>query len=197
MNEQSVSDLLYVGTIHVDVGYDFDVPTAETVDMLGAMELGGKIRVDLARYPFGDDYLYEDDPPLGSVGMWKMLLTQMRDMLARCFLFGEMRVLSSERLRWAVEEEEEEDAKNLDRAVTELGEEYFKITPGLGLETLKGRARDDRDFTDGLYRLGRLMQEEGLRRGLNREERKRMPLKDYMSGGPDPTTRKPEEKQGG
>jgi hypothetical protein len=177
MNEQSIWDLLYVGPIHVDVGYDFDVPTAETVDMLGAMELGGKIRVDLARYPFGDDYLYEDDPPLGSVGMWKMLLTQMRDMLARCFLFGEMRVLSSERLRWAVKEEED---RNLEQAITELGEEYFKITPGLGLGALKGRARDDREFTDGLKWLGRLMQVQGLARGLNREERRKMTIGDLI-----------------
>jgi hypothetical protein len=183
MNEQSVSDLLYVGPIHVDVGYDMDVPTAETVDMLGAMELGGKIRVDLARYPFGDDYLYEDDPPLGSVEMWKMLLTQMRDMLARCFLFGEMRVLSSERLRWAVEEEEEEDAKNLDRAVTELGEEYFKITPSLGLEVLKGCARDDLAFRDGLKWLGRRMQVEGLARGLNREKRRKMTIGEFLDHG--------------
>jgi hypothetical protein len=177
MNEQSISDLLYVGTIHVDVGYAWDVPTAETIDVLGAMDLGGKISVDLVRYQFGDEYLYEDDPPLGSVGMWKMLLTQMRDMLARCFLFGEMRVLSSERLRWAVKEEED---RNLEQAITELGEEYFKITPGLGLGALKGRARDDREFTDGLKWLGRLMQVQGLARGLNREERRKMTIGDLI-----------------
>lgn len=180
MSEQSVSDLLYVGLIYVDVGYAMDTPTAETMDVLGAMDLGGKISVDLVRYAFGDEYLYEDDPPPGSVGMWKMLLTEMRDMLARCFLFGEMRVLSSERLRCTLEREEDEGAKNLDQAVTELGEEYFKITPGLGLGALKGRARDDRDFTDGLKWLGRLMQEEGLARGLNREERRKMTIGDLI-----------------
>jgi hypothetical protein len=183
MSEQSVSDLLYVGPIHVDVGYDMDAPTAETMDELGAMDLGGKISVDLVRYAFGDEEdLYEDDPPPGSVGMWKMLLTQMRDMLARCFLFGEMQVVS-DRLGHALKEEEEEEAKNLDRAVTELGEEYFKITPGLGLEALKGRARDDRDFTDGLKWLGQLMQEEGLARGLNREERRKMTIRDFLDDG--------------
>jgi hypothetical protein len=176
MSEQSVSDLLYVGLIYVDVGYAMDTPTAETMDVLGAMDLGGKISVDLVRYAFGDEYLYEDDPPPGSVGMWKMLLTEMRNMLARCFLFGEMRV-SGDRLDSFLDEEE---AKNLDQAVTELGEEYFKITPGLGLGALKGRARDDRDFTDGLKWLGRLMQEEGLARGLNREERRKMTIGDLI-----------------
>ena len=178
MSEKSVSDLLYVGLIYVDVGYAWDVPTAETMDVLGAMDLGGKISVDLVRYEFGDEYLYEDDPPLGSVEMWTMLLTEMRNMLARCFLFGEMRV-ASDTLGSRLDEEE---AKNLDRAVTELGEEYFKITPGLGLGALKGRARDDRDFTDGLKWLVRLMQVEGLARGLNREERRKMTIGDLIRG---------------
>lgn len=36
------------------------------------------------------------------------------------------------------------------------------------------------------------MQKEGLRRGMDKDERKRMTLKDFMRRGPDPTTRKPE-----
>jgi hypothetical protein len=38
------------------------------------------------------------------------------------------------------------------------------------------------------------MQKEGLRRGMDKDERKRITLKDFMRRGPDPTTRKPEEK---
>jgi hypothetical protein len=66
MNEQRRADLLYVGTVYVDVGYDMPRrPTAETIGWLGATDLGGTIHVDLLRYAFGDDDLYEGDPPYG------------------------------------------------------------------------------------------------------------------------------------
>lgn len=152
MSEQSISDLLYVGTVHVDVGYDGGGPTAETVEIgLGGMDLGGTIRVDLVRYAFGDEDLYKDDPPDGSVGMWTMLLTEMRDMLARCFLFGQMRVVS-DTLGRSLDEEEE---KNLDQAISELGDEDFsiRITPGLALNALLGRDREERAVRDGLMAL--------------------------------------------
>ena len=64
-------------------------------------------------------------------------------------------------------------------------------------QALKAHVAQQTRERNALRWLAKEMQAEGLRRGMDREERKRMTLKDYMSGGPDSTTRKPEEKQGG
>jgi Cdc6-like AAA superfamily ATPase len=64
-------------------------------------------------------------------------------------------------------------------------------------QALTDHAAQQKRKGDALRWLGKEMQKEGLRRGMDRDERKRMTLKDYMRRGPDPTTRKPEEKQSG
>jgi Cdc6-like AAA superfamily ATPase len=64
-------------------------------------------------------------------------------------------------------------------------------------QALKAHASQQKREGDALRWLGKEIQKEGLRRGMDRDERKRMTLKDYMRRGPDPTTPKPEEKQSG
>jgi Cdc6-like AAA superfamily ATPase len=62
---------------------------------------------------------------------------------------------------------------------------------------LKAHAAQQKREGDALRWLAKEMQKEGLRRGMDKDERKRMTLKDFMRRGPDPTTRKPEEKHSG
>jgi hypothetical protein len=159
MGDETILDLCYVGTVYVDVGYNMDIPTAETFDgWLGAVDLGGTISVNLLQYMGDDpDKLDEDDPPFGSVGMWKMLINKMRDMLARCFVFGEMKMGGGGWLGFQLDKEEE---KNLDQAFRELADDdlTIKVTPTLAVETLQVRARHEQAVTDGIERLVELME---------------------------------------
>jgi hypothetical protein len=152
--EKTILDLCYVGTVYVDVGYNMDIPTAETFDgWLGAVDLGGTISVNLLRYMSDDpDELSEDDPPSGSVGMWKKLIIEMRDMLARCFVFGEMKIGGG---GWLSRQLDKEEEKNIDQAFRELADDdlTIKITPALAVETLQVRARHEQAVTDGIESL--------------------------------------------
>jgi hypothetical protein len=157
MDEKTAGDLFHVGPIFVDVGYT-DCPEARTNDgVLGAVDLGGEIVVRLYEYgEYGDeDGELDPDPPDGSVGMWKMLLTQMRDMLARCLMFGRMHPM------WRGSEEEE-GYKEFNQAAAELGEDFFNTTPGTAVAALRERAREDentRAFWEGLGRFMEAQQE--------------------------------------
>ena len=145
MDEKNLADMLYVGTIYVEVGVDWSMgtPTAQTVvPTLGATDLGGEISTQLVSYE-DEDTPPKGYPPFESVEMWKMLLTQMRDLLARCFLSGEIRI--SVGLASGIEEVEGEAEKNLDAAITELGDEHFLIpvTPEHTIAALTSRKEDN------------------------------------------------------
>lgn len=169
MSEKSLADMLYVGTIQVDVGVDwaFGTPTARTVvPTLGAVDLGGEISTELLAYEDEDEPPSDDYPPFESVEMWKMLLLQMRDMLARCFIFGKMRVnvgLSE----LAVSEGAAD--KNLDQAITELGDENFLIavTPEIALSALSAREEDNERLQRGLEAMLGFVEAQQSREGEN------------------------------
>jgi hypothetical protein len=147
---QEFAGRLYVGTIYVDVGYDMDVPAATTDDSIfGALDLGGTVSVDLPQYLFGDEERGEDDPPMGSTQMWMILLARMRNMLASCWLLGQMKpqVMGS-RLTNQLRPEERE---NLGRAIELLGEEFFEISPEVAFAAVAARHEQDRQFQDGLH----------------------------------------------
>jgi hypothetical protein len=160
MCDETILDLCNVGTVYVDVGYDvLGTPAAETLaGYINTVDLGGTISVTLLQYMGDDpDKLDEDDPPFGSVGMWKMLITEMRDMLARCFVLGEMKMGGDGRLGFQLDKEDE---KNIDQAFRELADDdlTIKITPTLAVEALQVRARHEQAVTDGMERLVELME---------------------------------------
>jgi hypothetical protein len=64
-------------------------------------------------------------------------------------------------------------------------------------QALKAHVAQQTRERNALRWLAKEMQAEGLRRGMDREERKKMTLADYVGGGPDPMEPKPEEKQSG
>jgi hypothetical protein len=149
MNQDETQDFfqkLYMGTIFVDVGYS-SVPTATTATgILGAVDLGGDISVEMLEYLYGDEERGEDDPPLGSVQMWMILLSRMRNMLASCFLLGQMQPVIGTFSYVDVEE----DRENLEKAIEMLGEEFFTITPQVALQAVEARHEEDLEFRDGL-----------------------------------------------
>ena len=148
-DEATFADLLYVGPIYVEVGYCMGMPRAKTASaVLGSTDLGGEISVELPEYAFGDEE--EGAPPYGSVEMWKMLLTQMRAMLARCMVFGEIDPL------W--DGPTEEGHKEFSQATDELGDDFFEITPAVALEALRARARADEASMRALEQLGEFME---------------------------------------
>jgi hypothetical protein len=147
---KALADMLYVGTISVDVGYGpGGTPQAATTDIGGA-DLGGVLSVELIEYLYGDEDIPDGHPRTGSVGMWKTLLTQMRDHLARCFVFGQMRMTE-----WNFVTDDAEDEKNLDAAITELGDEHFLIpvTPEHAMAALASRKEDNERVRQGLESL--------------------------------------------
>jgi hypothetical protein len=62
---------------------------------------------------------------------------------------------------------------------------------------LKAWIAEEKRDADALTWLAGEMQEEGLRRGMSKEERQKMTVADFMYGGSDPTLPKPVAKQGG
>ena len=72
MDEETLANMLCVGPVYVDVGYDgfSGTPTARTDDSIfGVMELGGEITTELIQYPYDstcdDGELDTDDRPDG------------------------------------------------------------------------------------------------------------------------------------
>jgi hypothetical protein len=167
MDEKNMADLLYVGTVYVEAGYYGGTPTAETISYLGGADLGGQISVELVQYTFGDlADLFEGDPPVGSVEMWKKLIVEMRDMLARCFVLGEMKMVGGERLSSEVDEQED---KNLDQAITQLADDKekftIKITPEIAIKALAARARDEQAIRENLKAMLAFIEAQQYREG--------------------------------
>jgi hypothetical protein len=155
-------DALYVGKIYVQVADDFlGGLYARTDDgILGAADLGFELRVTAFHYE------EEEDPDVSS---WiRELLDKMRLALARCFIWGEMVPYSDLR--------EDEDKETFKKVLNALPEGYLDITPALSMEALAAQSEQDAAFVSGITKLTRLMEEEGLRRGLNKEERAKMTL---------------------
>lgn len=168
-NQMDWQDVLYVGKIYVEITEDFSLGeiVAETdAAILGAPQLGFELRTQVSVLDYEDD----EDPDLEA--MLRQVLDGMRLALARCFIWGKM-VLTPDDLSEAAQQ-------GFNKALAGLPEEYLRITPALSLKACVGQAERDARFTVGLKLLGNLMQEEGLRRGLNKEERTQMSIGDMM-----------------
>lgn len=154
MSEKNLVEMLYAGPISVDIGYDFsEVPTAATTEeVFGALDLGGRISTQLIAYYAGesDD---ESDPPRGSVEMWSLLLVRMRDMLARCFVLGEMQI-SPDMYYSEIEEEERE---NLHTAMGLLDKDFYVISLETAIEAIRSREREYERMRGGLEVITKLM----------------------------------------
>ncbi len=165
---KTLAEMLHVGTVYVDVRYDYmDGLEAKTDDMmLGAMGLGGEIKVSVVGS-------YE--PGKITKEAWAELLTEMREMVARCFLFCEMSVGTFEPL-------DPEDEKSLDAAITELGEDFFVVGPDDAIASLmKRETRDENQRAFWQHILG-MLDEEAERRGLSEEEKYDLTLGDVLDG---------------
>jgi hypothetical protein len=174
--EKTLTEMLYVGPIYIDVGADMDVPAAKTEGaVFGTVDLGGEIGVTHYGRIFGDEPL-EGDPVPSSVEGWIALLIDMRDMLARCFVLGKMIPTHG----FLCDHLDEEENANLDQAIRELGEEFFEITLDRAIEAIERREEKDERFRGGLKMISDLMKREGVRRGLNKEEREKMTLGDML-----------------
>lgn len=152
---EAARNRFHVGPIYVEVRYDMGTPAACTIDGgIGDVDLGAEIVVRLSEYEFeGAD---EPDQPYGSVGMWRMLLTRMRDVLASFMLLGEMRPA------WDGSAEDEGYGE-FGQAVDELGERFFKVTPEVAVEAIRRRAREAEAGAQGLAALGEFMQAQQAR----------------------------------
>jgi len=155
--EPRFAERLSLGPVVVDVGYDFiGMPTARTIGhVLEAADLGGEISVTLHQYTGDPDDLYEGDPPEGSIEMWKLLLAEMKDMLARCFIFCRMRVAGAELLGARLEADDE---KNLDAAIEELGKEFMLVKPEHALQAIEKRHRGEQATAGWLAHLATFME---------------------------------------
>jgi hypothetical protein len=173
MSERTLEDLFYCGSVLVEVGFGLsDYPEARTDNtVMGYADLGGEITVTLPE----DDVLEDKD---GAIYVrpeaWADLLREMRDMLARCMILGRMVVASENSLLLA----DEENRKSIEKAKKLLGEEFFDITFDTAMRALKERYEEEEQVRGGLRMMINMMEEEGLRRGLNKEEPGRMTVRE-------------------
>ena len=111
-------EALYVGAILVEVYDDFVWGwTAETANgsVLGVTDLGFDLRV---RSTYDDeDENYSEETAIREV------MEKMRCALARCFIFGRMRLV--------LERGSDEEQALIERVWSELPEGFFEITPAL------------------------------------------------------------------
>jgi hypothetical protein len=119
----------------------------------------------------------EDGRIYASPEAWAKLLREMRDVLARCMILGRMEVATDS----FVLDTDEEDYKSIEEAEKLLGEEFFDITPEVALAALQARAENEEKIMAGLKKIMTFMGEEGLRRGLNKEERGKITLREAFS----------------
>jgi hypothetical protein len=144
--EKTLLEMLYVGEIAIDVGYDMSTPAAKTeTNYLGAPELGGDISVTLHEY-FDGESEFEGDPPADSVEMWAKLLVQMRDMLARCFVLGTMKVVQGGLFYGELWDEPRE---NLETAMQSFDEDFYEITLEKAGKAIRAREAEHERIVGG------------------------------------------------
>jgi hypothetical protein len=170
--KRTLEKLFYCGRVLVEVGFNsVDRPEAQTNStFLNCADLGGEISVKLY-----EDVLEEAED--GAIYVkpeaWAELLREMRDMLARCMILGRMEVASGGLML----DMDEENSMSIQEAEKLLGEEFFDITFDTAMRALKERCEEEK-VRDGLRMMINMMAEESLRRGLNKEERGRMTVRE-------------------
>jgi type VI protein secretion system component Hcp len=169
--------------LYVSVGADMMSDYAAQLDgsVFGGIDLEGSIQVQIGEH----ELIYEDDTSAdgaregkfepGSPAMFAELITRMRNLLASAMFCGTMRVIG--------EDIGEEEQKNLAQAIDDLGEEFFEITLENALVARMEQVARDDALGEGLQRILSTMREEGIKRGLNKEERDNMTIGDAFGLG--------------
>jgi hypothetical protein len=172
MSERTLEELFYRGVVLVEVGFSLGGGFLEAQtdsSVMGYADLGGEIRVTLYEDVIED----KDGSGYARPEAWAELLRETRNMLARCMILGRMKVVASEGY---LLQTDEENSESIEKAKKLLGEEFFDITFDTAMRALKERYEEEAAVRGGLRIMMNLMEEEGLRRGLNKEERGRMTI---------------------
>jgi hypothetical protein len=152
---------LYIGEILVNIDTEWSSGdyTATTYNdhVFGHVALGFEISVTAFAYDPEDE---EKDRPVAEVAT--ELIEGMRHALARCFIFGEMRLVNDLGL-------EDEDWKVFQEVWDALAKEegYFEITPLLTVEACKRQVEQDEATGEFLEYIGELMESQQRHEGEN------------------------------
>jgi len=179
---RELEDFLTVGVIEVTldetgIGYE---ARAGGVSLTG-VDLGADVCAPISCFDlrYGDE---DDDEhaefDAGSVEMFVELMTRVRDVLASYMLVGRMNVGID-----GFGSLDEEDAKNAVEATESRREEFFEIDLYSAFAARKGLHDREAALTGGLKALLDIMREEGLRRGLNKEEREKLTIGEALGLG--------------
>jgi hypothetical protein len=147
---------MYVGEILVEIAEDSHggfIARTYNDYVFGMRKLGFEVS---ATVPIDDDDL--DDPPYEAI--FTELLNGIRLALARCCLFGRMKVFNDGMV-------DEEEWKIVEKILGELPNEYFEITPALTKEALQVEAERDDAFGRFLDHMGELLSSQQKHEGEN------------------------------
>jgi hypothetical protein len=171
MSEWTLEKLFYRGAVLVEVGFSHGggfLEARSDSSVMGYADLGGEIKVTLYEDVIED----KDGSAYARPEAWAELLRETRNMLARCMILGRM-VVANEGF---LSDTDEENSESIEKAKKLLGEGFFDITFDKAMRALKERYEEEEKVRGGLRMMIKMMEEEGLRRGLNKEEREEMTI---------------------
>jgi hypothetical protein len=146
-------------------------PWAEISLVVGISDVDIKV----PGYHIEDDHVDEESGVTSPEG-WEELLTEVVKVLAFFGLPGEVDVRTDGGV-WGDVPLEEGDAKTASEAIRRLKERGALTITLEDVAAARGKALEEAESVDGgLKIIKNLVQEEGLKRGLNKEEREKMTL---------------------